>query len=254
MLKSLKKSVCKANQDLPRLGLVIFTWGNVSGIDREKGLVVIKPSGVPYNKLTPEKMVVVDLEGNVVEGNGNPSSDIKTHLRLYEAFPNIGGVVHTHSTYATAFAQAGQGLPVYGTTHADYFHGTVPCTKVQRDKDIKGDYELETGNIIVDAFANLDPNAIPSALVNNHGPFSWGASPMDAVHNAAVLEECAKMAWASRVLNLTLEPIKQKLLDKHYKRKHGPNATYGNKPGPKPSVANDGKPVPKSRAANSNNT
>ncbi|MCL2528400.1 MAG: L-ribulose-5-phosphate 4-epimerase [Defluviitaleaceae bacterium] len=229
MLKTLKKAVCKANLELSALGLVIFTWGNVSGINREKGLVVIKPSGVSYDNMTPDDMVVVDMEGNVVEGKYNPSSDLKTHLRLYEAFPDIAGVVHTHSTYATAFAQAGQGLPPYGTTHADYFYGTVPCTKVLRDKEIKGDYELETGNFIVDTFASLDPNAIPGVLVNNHGPFTWGTSPADAVHNAAVLEECAKMAWISRGLNPGMEPIKQKLLDKHYKRKHGPGATYGNK-------------------------
>jgi len=229
MLKSLRKSVYKANLELQNLGLVIFTWGNVSGINREKGLIVIKPSGIPYNKLTPDNMVIVDMQGNIVEGDYNPSSDLKTHLRLYEAFPDISGVVHTHSTYATAFAQAGLPLPAYGTTHADYFYGAVPCTKVLRDKDIKGDYELETGNIIADTFANLNPNAIPGVLVNNHGPFTWGTSPDDAVHNAAVLEECAKMAWISRGLNPGLEPIKQKLLDKHYNRKHGPGATYGNR-------------------------
>jgi len=229
MLKNLRKSVCKANLELPQLGLVIFTWGNVSGIDREKGLVVIKPSGIPYDKLTPESMVIVDLEGNVVEGSYNPSSDLKTHLRLYEAFPGIAGVVHTHSTYATAFAQAGQSLPAYGTTHADYFYGPVPCTKVLTDKEIRGDYELETGNVIVKTFANLKPNAIPGVLVNNHGPFTWGKSPSDAVHNAAVLEECAKMAWIGLSLNPEMGPIKQRLLDKHYKRKHGPGATYGNK-------------------------
>ncbi|MCL2362480.1 MAG: L-ribulose-5-phosphate 4-epimerase [Defluviitaleaceae bacterium] len=229
MLKSLRKAICKANLELPALGLVIFTWGNVSGINREKGLVVIKPSGVAYDELTPENMVIVDMEGNVVEGNLSPSSDLKTHLRLYQAFPDIAGVVHTHSTHATAFAQAGQSLPAYGTTHADYFYGPVPCTKVLRDKDIRGDYELETGNIIVETFANLDPNAIPGVLVNNHGPFTWGKSPDDAVHNAAVLEECARMAWISRSLNPEMGPIKQKLLDKHYNRKHGPGATYGNK-------------------------
>jgi len=213
---------------LPALGLVLFTWGNVSGIDREKGLVVIKPSGVAYDKLAPDNMVIVDLLGNVVEGDLNPSSDLKTHLRLYEAFPDIAGVVHTHSTYATAFAQAGLSLQAYGTTHADYFYGAVPCTKVLTDREIKGDYELETGNVIVKTFANLDANAIPGVLVNNHGPFTWGKSPADAVHNAAVLEECAKMAWLSRSLNSDMQPIKLKLLDKHYNRKHGPGATYGN--------------------------
>jgi len=229
MLKSLRKAVCKANLELPALGLVIFTWGNVSGISREKGLIVIKPSGVAYEDLTPENMVIVDMEGNVVEGNLNPSSDLKTHLRLYQAFPDIEGVVHTHSTYATAFSQAGQNLPAYGTTHADYFYGSVPCTKVLSDNDINGDYELETGNVIVEAFANLDPNAIPGVLVNNHGPFTWGKSPSDAVHNAAVLEECAKMAWIARSLNPEMGQIKQNLLDRHYNRKHGPDATYGNK-------------------------
>lgn len=228
MLKSLRKEVHKANLELPTLGLVIFTWGNVSGIDREKGLVVIKPSGVLYDKLTLEDMVVVDMEGNVVEGNLKPSSDLKTHLRLYKAFPDIAGVVHTHSTHATAFAQAGQGLPAYGTTHADYFYGEVPCTKELCAKDIQGDYELETGNMIVETFANLDPNAIPGVLANNHGPFTWGKSPADAVHNAAVLEECAKMAWISQSLNPEIKQIKQVLLDKHYNRKHGPGATYGN--------------------------
>jgi len=228
MLKKLRKSVCKANLELNNLGLVLFTWGNVSGIDRAKGLVVIKPSGIPYSKLTPENMVIVDMDGNIVEGKLNPSSDIKTHLRLYEAFPDIAGVVHTHSTYATGFAQAGQSLPPYGTTHADYFYGTIPCTKVLTDKAIRGDYELETGNIIVDTFANLDPNAIPGVLVNNHGPFTWGKSPSEAVHNAAVLEEIAKMAWISRGLNPDMQGIKQKLLDRHYKRKHGLGATYGN--------------------------
>jgi len=229
LLKSLRKAVCNANLELPALSLVIFTWGNVSGINREKRLVVIKPSGMAYSELTPDNMVIVDMEGNIVEGSLNPSSDLKTHLRLYQEFPDIGGVVHTHSTYATAFSQAGQSLHAYGTTHADYFYGTVPCTKVLRDKDIKGDYELETGNIIVESFANLDPNAIPGVLVNNHGPFTWGKSPDDAVHNAAVLEECAKMAWIAKSLNQEMSPIKQKLLDKHYNRKHGPGATYGNK-------------------------
>jgi len=229
MLKKLRKAVCEANCELERLGLVLFTWGNVSGIDRERGLVVIKPSGVPYSMLTPENMVIVDMEGNVVEGSLNPSSDLPTHLRLYEAFTDIAGVVHTHSTYATAFAQAGQSLPAYGTTHADYFYGAVPCTKSLREKEIKGDYELETGNFIVDTFIELDPNAIPGVLANNHGPFTWGKSPSDAVHNAAVLEECAKMAWISRSLKPDISPIKKCLQDKHYKRKHGPDATYGNK-------------------------
>ena len=228
LLKKLKKAVCKANLQLPCLGLVIFTWGNVSGIDRESGLVVIKPSGVAYKHLSPDNMVVVDLQGNVVEGEYKPSSDTATHLRLYKAFPDIGGIVHTHSTYATAFAQAGCDLPAYGTTHADYFHGAVPCTRMLSDFEIRGQYELETGNVIVETFANLNPSAVPGVLVNNHGPFTWGTSPMDAVHNSAVLEECARMAWLSRSLNPGMTPVKQELLDKHYNRKHGPNATYGN--------------------------
>ena len=229
MLKSLRKAVCKANLQLPKLGLVLFTWGNVSGIDRARGLMVIKPSGIPYKKLTADNMIVVDLSGKVVAGEGNPSSDTATHLRLYEAFPDISGVVHTHSTYATAFAQAGQSMQAYGTTHADYFHGAVPCTRALTDWEIRGAYELETGNVIVETFANLDPNAVPGVIVNNHGPFTWGTSPQDAVHNAAVLEECAKMAWLSRGLNPCMPPVGQALLDKHYYRKHGPGATYGNK-------------------------
>ena len=228
MLKSLKKAVYAANRELPRLGLVIFTWGNVSGIDRKKGLVVIKPSGVSYKKLSEDNMIIVDLNGNVVEGKGKPSSDTATHLKLYETFPDISGIVHTHSTYATAFAQAGQCIPAFGTTHADYFHGAVPCTRPLGSHEINGEYELETGNVIVETLGNLNPNAVPGVLVNKHGPFTWGSSPMEAVHNAAVLEECAKMAWLSRSLNPELQPVEQTLLDKHYFRKHGPTATYGN--------------------------
>ena len=228
MLETLRKTVCEANLQLPGLGLVLFTWGNVSGIDRSKGLMVIKPSGVPYEKLTAGNMIVVDLNGKIAWGEGNPSSDTATHLRLYKAFPDICGIVHTHSTYATAFAQAGLSLPAYGTTHADYFHGAVPCTRMLSAGEIQGEYELETGNVIVEAIANTDPNAMPGVLVNNHGPFTWGASPSDAVHNAAVLEECAKMAWISRCLNPDMPPVKQVLLDRHYYRKHGPGATYGN--------------------------
>jgi len=229
LLKTLRKAVHKANLQLPKLGLVLFTWGNVSGIDRARGLVAIKPSGIPYKKLILDDMIIVDLNGNVVAGEGNPSSDTATHLRLYEAFPDITGVVHTHSTYATAFAQAGCGLPAYGTTHADYFHGPVPCTRALTDSEIRGSYELETGNVIVETFANIDPNAVPGVLVKNHGAFTWGTSPGDAVHNAAVLEECAKMAWLSQSLNQDMPPVGQVLLDKHYYRKHGPDATYGNK-------------------------
>ena len=228
MLKHLRKAVCKANLQLPKLGLVQFTWGNVSGIDRAKGLMAIKPSGVPYKKLSPDNMIILDMDGNIIFGEGNPSSDTATHLRLYRAFPGITGVVHTHSTFATAFAQAGESLPAYGTTHADYFHGTVPCTRPLTDREISGSYELETGNVIAEAFANLDPTAIPGVLVGSHGVFAWGTSPKDAVHNAAVLEECAKMAWLSRGLNRDMPPVGQVLLDKHYYRKHGPGATYGN--------------------------
>jgi len=227
MLKTLRKAVHKANLQLPKLGLVLFTWGNVSGIDRTRGLVVIKPSGIPYKKLLQDDMIIVDLNGNVVAGEGKPSSDTATHLRLYEAFPDISGVVHTHSTYATAFAQAGQNVPAYGTTHADYFHGPVPITRALTDYEIRGNYELETGNVIVETFANLDPNAVPGVLVKNHGAFTWGASPADAVHNAAVLEECAKMAFLTRELNPNMPQVEQTLLDKHYYRKHGPGATYG---------------------------
>ena len=227
MLKTLRKAVHKANLQLPKLGLVLFTWGNVSGIDRTRGLVVIKPSGIPYKKLLQDDMIIVDLNGNVVAGEGKPSSDTATHLRLYEAFPDISGVVHTHSTYATAYAQAGQNVPAYGTTHADYFHGPVPITRALTDYEIRGNYELETGNVIVETFANLDPNAVPGVLVKNHGAFTWGASPADAVHNAAVLEECAKMAFLTRELNPNMPQVPQTLLDKHYYRKHGPGATYG---------------------------
>ncbi|MCL2188577.1 MAG: L-ribulose-5-phosphate 4-epimerase [Defluviitaleaceae bacterium] len=227
MLKNLRKSVSEANKSLPKHGLVQFTWGNVSGIDRKKGLVVIKPSGVQYKDLTPDNMVVVDLTGKVVEGTFNPSSDTATHLRLYEAFPEIGGVVHTHSVWATIFAQAGKGIDALGTTHADYFHGAIPCTRGLDDDEINGDYEWETGNLIAETFEHLDANAIPAVLVKNHGPFTWGASPADAVHNAAVLENVAFMAYHTRRMNAKTPPLGQRLLDKHFNRKHGANAYYG---------------------------
>ena len=230
MLEYLRETVYKANMQLPALGLVLFTWGNVSGMCPDSGLMVIKPSGVPYDKLTPGNMIIVDQQGKTVWGEGNPSSDTATHLRLYRAFPGITGVVHTHSSYATAFAQAGICLSAYGTTHADYFHGPVPCTRALTEAEINGQYELETGNVIVEAFESLDPMAIPGVLVKNHGPFTWGTSPSNAVYNAAVLEECAKMAWVSRAINPGLAPVPQALLDRHYNRKHGPGATYGNKP------------------------
>lgn len=227
MLEQLKEKVCKANLDLVSHGLVIFTWGNVSAVDRESGLVVIKPSGVDYDSMSPSDMVVVSLQdGRVVEGSLNPSSDTPTHLVLYRAFPQIGGVVHTHSTYATAWAQAGRGIPNIGTTHADYFHGEIPCTDDMSEKEVMGDYELETGNVIVRRFTGLDPVSNPGVLVKNHGPFAWGRSADDAVHNAVVLEQVAKMACFSFAINpeLTMNPL---LIEKHYSRKHGPGAYYG---------------------------
>ena len=210
-------------------GLVIFTWGNVSGIDREKGLVVIKPSGVSYDDMKADDMVVVDLvSGNVVEGSLRPSSDTPTHLALYRAFPETGGVVHTHSTYATAWAQAGIDLPNIGTTHADYFHDAVPCTRDMTEPEVKGDYELETGNVIVERFGGMNPMHTPGVLVKNHGPFAWGTTPADAVHNAVVLEQIAKMASIAYTVNpsLTMNPL---LVEKHFSRKHGPNAYYGSR-------------------------
>lgn len=228
MLEKLKSDVFKANLDLVKYGLVIFTWGNVSGIDREKGLIVIKPSGVSYDDMKAEDMVVVDMNGNVIEGKYKPSSDTPTHLVLYKAFPKIGGVVHTHSEWATSWAQAGMPIPALGTTHADYFYGAIPCTRKLTEKEIQENYEVETGTVIVEAFKGLDPNAVPSVVVNGHGPFSWGTDAHNAVHNAVVLEEVAKMAHHS----LTLNPVKgidQYLLDKHYMRKHGPKAYYGQK-------------------------
>ena len=229
MLESLKEAVYRANMDLVAHGLVIFTWGNVSGIDREKGLVVIKPSGVDYDTMTPADMVVVDLAtGEVVEGDLRPSSDTPTHLELYRSFPEIGGVVHTHSTYATAWAQAGRDIPNIGTTHADYFHDDIPCTADMTEAEVKGAYELETGNVIVKRFEGLNPVHTPGVLVKNHGPFSWGKDAYDAVHNAVVMEQVAKMASIAYAVNpnLTMNPL---LIEKHFSRKHGPNAYYGQK-------------------------
>ena len=229
MLEELKEKVYQANLDLVKQGLVIFTWGNVSGIDREKGLVVIKPSGVDYDTMKVSDMVVVDLEsGEVVDGNLNPSSDTPTHLVLYKAFPNIQGVVHTHSTYATAWAQAGKDIPNIGTTHADYFHEAIPCTAAMTKEEVEGQYELETGNVIVKRFEGINPDHTPGVLVKNHGPFSWGPSPANAVYNAKVMEQCAKMAFISYMVNpdTTMNPL---LIEKHYNRKHGPNAYYGQK-------------------------
>lgn len=231
MLEELKEKVLKANLDLVKHGLVIFTWGNVSGIDRDKGLVVIKPSGVSYDDMKADDMVVVDLNtGKVVEGDLRPSSDTPTHLAIYRAWPEVGGVVHTHSTYATAWAQAGIDLPNIGTTHADYFHNAVPCTSDMTEEEVKGDYELETGNVIVNRFneAGINPMHTPGVLVKNHGPFTWGKSPAEAVHNAVVLEQVAKMAFVAYQVNsaLTMNPL---LVEKHFSRKHGPNAYYGQK-------------------------
>jgi len=227
MLEELKKQVCDANLLLPKYNLVTFTWGNVSGIDRDKGLVVIKPSGVPYEGMTPEDMVVVDLDGNVVEGKWKPSSDTPTHVELYKAFPSFGGIVHTHSRWATTFAQAGRDIPAMGTTQADYFYGAIPCTRPMTDAEIWGEYEKETGKVIVETFADKDPSIVPGVLVYSHGPFAWGKDAMDAVHNAVVMEEVAFMDWHAMVLNPDQGPMQQKLLDKHYLRKHGVNAYYG---------------------------
>lgn len=228
MLEKLKEQVLHANLDLVKHGLVIFTWGNVSAIDREKGLIVIKPSGVSYERMTASNMVVVNLYGEIIEGNYKPSSDTATHVVLYQNFQNIGGVVHTHSEWATSWAQAGKGIPAIGTTHADYFYGEIPCTRKMTPTEIKGEYELETGNVIVERFAGLNPDQIPGVLVNNHGPFSWGKDANDAVHNAVVMEEVAKMTFRSLQLNPDTK-MDQALLDKHFLRKHGKNAYYGQK-------------------------
>lgn len=229
MLKYLKEQVFCANLDLPKYGLVTFTWGNASAVDREKGLVVIKPSGVPYEELKPESMVVVDLEGNQVEGDYRPSSDLPTHLVLYKACREIGGIVHTHSSWATSWAQAGRGIPALGTTHADYFYGEIPCTREMTSDEIKGEYEKETGNVIVERFRGLDFLQVPGTLINNHGPFSWGRDAHEAVHNAVVLEEVAKMAFNTQMLLHDLKPISRPLLERHFLRKHGSNAYYGQK-------------------------
>jgi len=228
MLKDLKKEVFKANLDLVKYGLVVFTWGNASAIDREKGLVVIKPSGVAYDKMKPGDMVVVDLEGKTVEGKLKPSSDLATHLVLYKAFTGIGGVIHTHSSWATSWAQAGRSIPAYGTTHADYFHGDIPCTRKLTEVEVKTAYEVETGNVIVERFASLDPMALPGVVVHGHAPFAWGTDVHNAVHNAVVIEEVAKMAFRTEVLG-NQQPVDQYLLDKHYLRKHGKDAYYGQK-------------------------
>ncbi|MDD3613893.1 MAG: L-ribulose-5-phosphate 4-epimerase [Caldicoprobacterales bacterium] len=229
MLKDLKDQVLRANLDLPKRGLVVYTWGNVSGIDRDKGLVVIKPSGVSYEGMGVKDLVVTDLEGNVVEGHYRPSSDLATHLELYKGFEHVGGIVHTHSSWATIWAQAGRSIPALGTTHADYFYGPIPCTRRMTDEEIKGQYELVTGSLILETFKDIDPIHMPGVLVNNHGPFSWGKDPMEAVHNAVVLEELAKMAYHTISLSPDIGPISKSLLDKHFLRKHGEGAYYGQK-------------------------
>ena len=228
MLEQLKELVFQANLLLPKHGLITFTWGNVSGIDREQGLVVIKPSGVDYEVMKAEDMVVVDLErGKTVEGSLKPSSDTPTHLELYKAFPNIGGIVHTHSRWATSFAQAGRGIAALGTTHGDYFHGEIPCTRKMTTAEIEGEYEKETGLMIKETFQEKNPDSIPAVLVHSHGPFAWGTDSMDAVHNAVVLEEVAFMNFHTVMLEPGIPPMQQELLDKHYLRKHGTNAYYG---------------------------
>ena len=229
MLEHLKQQVLEANLLLPKYGLVTFTWGNVSGIDRKAGLVVIKPSGVSYEGMTVADMVVVDMDGKVVEGKWKPSSDTPTHLALYRAFPGLGGVVHTHSRWATTFAQAGTDIPAMGTTQGDYFYGDIPCTRRMTPAEITGEYELETGNVIIETFRErgVDPVQVPAVLVNSHGPFAWGRDAMDAVHNAVVLEEVAFMDWHALTITPLAQRMQQELLDKHYLRKHGPGAYYG---------------------------
>lgn len=227
MLEELKKRVYEANMQLPKYGLVTFTWGNVSEIDRETGYFAIKPSGVDYDKLTPDDMVIVDLNGNKIEGKYNPSSDTATHVELYKSFPNIGGIVHTHSPWATSWAQAGRGIPCYGTTHADYMYGEIPCVRNLTKEEIDAGYEKNTGVLIADFFKDKDYEAVPAVLCKNHGPFTWGKNGMDAVHNAVILEEVAKMAVHTEAIKPDVKPAPQELQDKHYYRKHGANAYYG---------------------------
>jgi L-ribulose-5-phosphate 4-epimerase len=226
MLEKLKEQVFQANLDLKKHRLVIYTWGNVSGIDREQGLVVIKPGGIPYDSMKPGDMVVLNLYGQVVEGSLKPSSDTPTHLVLYRQFEHIGGIVHTHSEWAVSWAQAGKSIPVLGTTHADYFYGEIPCTRKMTRNEIEGDYEKETGKVIAERFRDLDPDCVPGVLVNNHGPFSWGTDPSNAVHNAVVMEEVAKMAFRTLIINSEATMSKE-LLDRHFLRKHGKGAYYG---------------------------
>jgi len=227
MQEVLKKAVCEANIELQKQQLVIYSWGNVSGIDRSAGLIVIKPSGASYNELTPDKMVVLDLEGKIIEGNLNPSSDTPTHLELYRNFESIGGICHTHSPSATMWAQACKEIPCFGTTHADNFHGPIPVTDIMTNEQIHGDYELNTGKVIIERFTGLDPMHMPAVLVANHGPFTWGTNPAAAVEATVVLEQIAAMALGTITINPDQGPISRALLDKHYLRKHGKNAYYG---------------------------
>ncbi len=230
MLEKLKKEVLQANLLLPKYGLVTFTWGNVSAVDRGSGIMIIKPSGVEYEEMTAEDMVAVSLEtGEVVEGRYKPSSDTPTHLALYRAFENVGGIVHTHSRWATSFAQAGRGIEPLGTTHADYFYGEIPCTRAMNPDEINGKYEKETGTVIIEAFNGIDPLTIPAVLVKSHGPFTWGKTAAEAVHNAVVLEEAAFMNYHTMSINPQIRPMQKELLDRHYLRKHGENAYYGQK-------------------------
>ena len=227
MLEALKKQVYEANMELPRRGLVTYTWGNVSGIDRATNYVVIKPSGVDYELLKPDDMVIIDLEGNKIEGRYKPSSDTPTHLELYKAFPEIGGVVHTHSPWATSWAQAGRSIPCYGTTHADYFYGSIPCARSLTQDEIENDYEKNTGLVIIETFKGLNASFVPGVLCINHGPFTWGKDAMEAVHNAVVLEEVAKMAFQTEQINAHVKPAPEAIKEKHFMRKHGKNAYYG---------------------------
>lgn len=228
-MQQLKQQVFEANMDLPRYGLVTFTWGNVSPIDRQRGLVVIKPSGIAYESMTVDDMSVVDLQGHVVEGRWRPSSDTATHLALYRRYPDLGGVVHTHSTHATAWAQAGLAIPALGTTHADYFFGDIPCTRALSAQEVDEAYELNTGQVIIETLGEANPLHTPGIVVYQHGPFAWGKDAHEAVHNAVVMEEVARMAWIARGINPQLQPIDSWLMNKHFQRKHGPNAYYGQK-------------------------
>ena len=227
MLEALKLEVYEANMELPRRGLITYTWGNVSGIDRNSGYFVIKPSGVDYEKLRPEDMVVMDLAGNKIEGKYKPSSDTATHIELYTAFPEIGGVVHTHSPWATSWAQAGRSIPCYGTTHADYFYGEIPCARSLTPDEIEGEYEKNTGSVIIETFNGINPSYVPAVLCINHGPFTWGKDAMEAVHNAVVLEEVAKMAFQTEQINSKVAAAPDSIKEKHFMRKHGSNAYYG---------------------------